>query len=453
MSIESDIFEFGQSIFAELGQAQSNPMGKHFLSGQLMNWSMNKPEFKVNLFRLVDVLPTLTSANAIAEHVSEYLGEPAKELHPLLKYGIDVPSSSLRAKAMGFGVTRAVKQMASMFIAGANGAEAVKAVQKARRSGFACTVDLLGEYSVSEEEAKVYLSRYLDILKVFGSKIRGSKEGASLFPGHPGEEHPINISVKLSALYSQCAPLNFTRSVSILSERLLEIVEEAEKQGATLYVDAEDSANNPIIYEVFANVFSERKDFRLPGIVLQAYARESEKTLDKLLQLASDRGGPIAVRLVKGAYWDHETVSADQHGWENPLFEQKEHSDAQYELLTRKLLDNTDLCLPAFGSHNIRSLAHACCYAESKKIPKNAFELQMLYGMAEPIAKAFKARGYLTRLYVPVGELIPGMGYLVRRLLENTSNESFLRHTFVDESDVSELLRAPKHVNRIREEE
>jgi RHH-type proline utilization regulon transcriptional repressor/proline dehydrogenase/delta 1-pyrroline-5-carboxylate dehydrogenase len=178
-------------------------------------------------------------------------------------------------------------------------------------------------------------------------------------------------------------------------------------------------------------------------MVLQAYWRQSEQALAHLIDFAKKRGSPIAIRLVKGAYWDQEVVSAMQHGWDVPVFEVKEHSDAHYEHLSRMLIDNHSHVLPAFGSHNVRSLSHACCYAESKGLNKDQFELQMLYGMAEPIARAFSRKDYLVRLYVPLGEMLPGMGYLVRRLLENTSNESFLRHTFVNESEITQLLKKP----------
>jgi RHH-type proline utilization regulon transcriptional repressor/proline dehydrogenase/delta 1-pyrroline-5-carboxylate dehydrogenase len=132
-----------------------------------------------------------------------------------------------------------------------------------------------------------------------------------------------------------------------------------------------------------------------------------------------------------------------QNNWPSPLFSKKESSDANFEDLSRILLENTATCLPAFASHNVRSLAHACCLAEELGVSKTSFELQMLFGMAEPIARAFSAQGYLTRLYVPLGEMLPGMGYLVRRLLENTSNESFLRHTFFDENQIDDLLAKP----------
>jgi RHH-type proline utilization regulon transcriptional repressor/proline dehydrogenase/delta 1-pyrroline-5-carboxylate dehydrogenase len=178
-------------------------------------------------------------------------------------------------------------------------------------------------------------------------------------------------------------------------------------------------------------------------MVVQAYAKNSEFLINDLLKFAHNRSTPIAIRLVKGAYWDAETIGAKANGWESPLFAHKESSDANFEKLTRLLIDNHNLVLPAIASHNVRSLSHACIYAAHKGLTNADFELQMLYGMADPIAKAFTSLGYLVRLYSPIGLLIPGMGYLVRRLLENTSNESFLRHTFFDKENIDQLLRKP----------
>lgn len=442
-NLEDEILSFGSEIFAELDRSQHSSFSKHYISGQAMEWAMRHPEFKVNLFRLVDVLPALRSSRAIAEHVSEYLGQSAPEIHKVFSWGVSVPPSSLRAKLLGPIVRRSVREMAGLFIAGETPSQAFSAIQKARKAGFACTVDLLGEYSVSEAESLAYLNRYLEVLSVFHDRRKQADSLAPLRPNHPGELTPINLSVKLSALYSQCSPLNWKRSVDVLSERLSLIVEKAQEVDAALYIDAEDTAHNSLIYTVFRRVFTDFSEFRFPGIVLQAYLRDSSERLKELLNFSQERGSPIAVRLVKGAYWDQETIHAQQNGWPNPVFDRKEHSDARYEELSRVLLENCDLCLPAFGSHNIRSLAHACCVADELGVSKDQFELQMLFGMAEPIAKVFLSKGFLTRYYVPIGELIPGMGYLVRRLLENTSNESFLRHTFFDANQISDLLAAP----------
>jgi RHH-type proline utilization regulon transcriptional repressor/proline dehydrogenase/delta 1-pyrroline-5-carboxylate dehydrogenase len=444
-SLNEKIIDVGRRVFGDLGDTDPSLLDPRYLNSLLMRWSMGQPEFKVNLFRLVDVLPTLTSNQAIAEHVREYLIPPANKMHPSLGWFISLCEQPLLANVAALMVKQGVKQMASMFIAGDCPTAALPVLRRLRGERYSFTVDLLGEFCVCEKEANEYLNRYLDAIETFGGTIPSWKEGRPIIEGHPGEISPVCISVKLTALYSQTNALNFERSVSVLSERLAEIARRVRRYGALMYVDAEDSGNNSIIYEAFKRVFGSAEfiDLPYPGIVIQAYAKHSEARVDEMLAFARQRGSPIAIRLVKGAYWDFERVVSSQNDWEFPLWSKKQSSDAHYEHLSRKLLDNHTLCLPAFGSHNIRSLSHACCYAESIGLSKSDFEVQVLYGMAEPIARAFMKRGYLVRMYVPLGELLPGMGYLVRRLLENTSNESFLRHTFFDEDEVSTLLREP----------
>jgi RHH-type proline utilization regulon transcriptional repressor/proline dehydrogenase/delta 1-pyrroline-5-carboxylate dehydrogenase len=443
--VEESATALGREIFAAIRAASPSALRKSYWASRLMEWSMRDPDFKVNSFRLVDVLPTLRSNRAVAEHVHEYLSDVARKRGGIANVGVRVAESALARPVAALAVRRSVEQMAALFIAGENPRAALHALHRLRINRLAFTVDLLGEFSVSEREADAYLARYLEALAVFGKEAPRWKESGALIDGHPGESTPVCISVKLTALYSQCSPLNFDRSVEVLSGRLSQIVRKAREVGALVYVDAEDSASNPIIFETFRAVFGsdEFASFPYPGIVLQAYARATEGYLAQFLDFARSRGRPIAVRLVKGAYWDFETTTSAQNHWESPLFGVKESSDANYEKLTRVLIDNRELVLPAFGSHNIRSVAYACAYARSRGLSERDFELQMLYGMAEPIARAFAAKGYLVRLYVPIGDMIVGMGYLVRRLLENTSNESFLRHTFFEEKEIDALLRPP----------
>src|SRR5207302_8842480 len=158
---------------------------------------------------------------------------------------------------------------------------------------------------------------------------------------------------------------------------------------------------------------------------------------------ARGRAAPIGVRLVKGAYWDAETITSRAEGWPVPVFEHKDQTDANYERCVRLLHDHHGDVRAAFASHNLRSLAYAVTYARSVGLADSGYELQMLYGMAEPVQAAIRRLGLRLRVYAPVGELVPGMAYLVRRLLENTSNESFVRARFVEGRDLDELVRAP----------
>jgi RHH-type proline utilization regulon transcriptional repressor/proline dehydrogenase/delta 1-pyrroline-5-carboxylate dehydrogenase len=165
-----------------------------------------------------------------------------------------------------------------------------------------------------------------------------------------------------------------------------------------------------------------------------------------LREWVEHRGTPITVRLVKGAYWDYEVLSARRLGWPEPVYLQKWESDASFERCARFLLAHHDRLCPAFGSHNVRSLAHAIAAAESLGLAPAAYELQTLFGMGDAIQRALVGRGHRVRVYTPYGALLPGMAYLVRRLLENTANESFLRLSSTAHTRVDDLLRNPQEV-------
>ena len=179
------------------------------------------------------------------------------------------------------------------------------------------------------------------------------------------------------------------------------------------------------------------------AIAIQAYLRDAEHDVKELIQWARARKRRIGVRLVKGAYWDSEITWAKQKGWAIPVFLEKTETDASYERLTRLLLESYDVVDAAFGSHNIRSLAHAIVTAEKVGVPKYGYEIQMLYGMGEPIRQAIIRNGQRVRVYLPVGRLLPGMAYLIRRLMENTSNTSFLRQTYAEEEQIDKLIVPP----------
>jgi RHH-type proline utilization regulon transcriptional repressor/proline dehydrogenase/delta 1-pyrroline-5-carboxylate dehydrogenase len=148
------------------------------------------------------------------------------------------------------------------------------------------------------------------------------------------------------------------------------------------------------------------------------------------------------VRLVKGAYWDQETIKAAQKDWPQPVYNDKAATDANFEKMTQLMLENHDYIYSAIGSHNVRSQALAIAIAESLNIPRRRFEMQVLYGMGDQLAKALVKRGHRVRVYAPYGELLPGMAYLIRRLLENTANSSFLRQSLEDRP-IEELLAPP----------
>ncbi|HXY36008.1 MAG TPA: L-glutamate gamma-semialdehyde dehydrogenase, partial [Planctomycetaceae bacterium] len=257
-----------------------------------------------------------------------------------------------------------------------------------------------------------------------------------------------NLSLKLSALYSQFRPIDAAGTSEHVKRRLRPLLRAARKHDAYIHVDMEQYAYKDLTFEIFKEILMEDefRDFPDVGIVVQAYLPEAQKDTEALLDWAAARGTPIWVRLVKGAYWDYETIMAQARGWPIPVYQQKWESDANFERLTRFLMKNHRWLRPALGSHNLRSLSHGIACAKHLSVPEGAYELQMLYGMGGDQAQLLADRGQRVRIYTPFGELIPGMAYLVRRLLENTSNDSFLRQSFTEQVSIEDLLMKPTDV-------
>lgn len=209
--------------------------------------------------------------------------------------------------------------------------------------------------------------------------------------------------------------------------------------------DMESYALKNLTLRLFKSVFSEPEFAAEPacGLAMQAYLKDSGADLAEVIRWARARNRRVTVRLVKGAYWDYETVIAQQKNWPVPVFVHKPETDANFEALSAMLLESNDVVDAALGTHNVRSIAHTLAQAEQRGIDLRDFEFQMLCGMAEPLKMALLQMGCRLREYCPVGDLLPGMAYLVRRLLENTSNEGFLANRFARGMSWQELLKKP----------
>ena len=179
------------------------------------------------------------------------------------------------------------------------------------------------------------------------------------------------------------------------------------------------------------------------GIVIQAYLRESEKDLEQMIGWAARGDFHFTIRLVKGAYWDQELIVASQKNWPSPVFTDKSETDANFERLAGIILENRGRIKLACASHNIRSIAAVVETAKEVGATGEDLEFQVLYGMGQPVRSALRKAGLHVRVYCPVGEMLQGMSYLVRRLLENTANESFLMQAFSQKLPREDLLSNP----------
>ncbi len=449
--VEQETQRIGRELFDRVKHESGAFFRSERWTGQLLEWSMRHSDTRLQLFRFVDVLPTLHDPEDVVRHLREYFEGKPDPFGGMLKVGLGVAGMGRMGAAMTAGTLRkGVEQVARSFIAGTNTDEVLKAVEQFHRQGQGFTVDVLGEATLSEAEAEVYRRRYLELLEALTAQAPRWPKVDQVDTAPWGPMPRVNVSVKLSSLYSQLDPIDPETSTREVIARLRPIVRLAKERGAHIHIDMEDYKVKDLTFHIFQTLCDdpEFKDYRWLGIVLQAYLKDSEADARRLIEWARRRGTPVTVRLVKGAYWDFETVHARLEGWPVPVYERKWESDASFERITRLFLENHDAVDLAVASHNIRSIAHAMAVSKELGLPPRTMEFQVLYGMATPLRRALTEMGERVRVYTPYGELIPGMAYLVRRLLENTSQESFLRQGFAEGESPETLLRSPEEVGR-----
>jgi RHH-type proline utilization regulon transcriptional repressor/proline dehydrogenase/delta 1-pyrroline-5-carboxylate dehydrogenase len=440
---EADIVAVGRDLAAALPGTSRNPLKA--IDDRAMELASQDEELRAALFRFVDVVPACRSLDDLARHLTGFL-EEVGDRPPPLEVAMRMSGSKAGRAALGAGAAAGVKHMAHRFIVGETPRDATPVLEELWRKGVATSVDLLGEATVTSAEADRYAARCREALDGLVAVYRKLPERPHLEEDSAGGIPRENLSVKVSALTPLLRPDAPERGKRDAATRLRDLLRRARELDAHLHIDMESFDSREAVTELVLELLSEDEfnDGPSAGLVLQAYLRDSPDLCERIIawSQATARGYPLLVRLVKGAYWDHEIVEARQHGWQSPVFEVKADSDRNFEALTRKLLEARPSVRVAIASHNLRSIAHAIAANRAMGGADGDVEIQVLRGLGDDLQEALAKRGLRVRTYCPVGDLVAGMAYLVRRLLENTSNESFL-HEQAAGRPLEELLAAP----------
>lgn len=442
---EARLHAIGVEMLRLARERKDSLLSKQFWSDKLMDWSMKDREFKVQLFRFVDTFPVLTTPESIHELLTDYLTQPGVTTPPGM--GLGMKAGGLAKSLFASQIQKQIKAMAARFIAGEDAKSAEPTLRKLWDAGISFSVDLLGEACVSDFEADEYQQKYLDLVANLPRAVAGWSANQRLERDHLGAVPRVNVSIKVSSLTGLYDPIDTEGSMRGVMRRLLPILEMARDTGVFINFDMEQFELKDLTIELFQRC-CEQIDFHA-GIAMQSYLRSGDQDAHRLCEWAARTGRVVTVRLVKGAYWDYETIHAEQMGRPCPVWGAKRETDACFERMTHRFLDATPHSTGAggvklaIGSHNVRSIASALAGAERRGLPKEAIEFQMLHGMADQLKDAAAEMGLRVREYVPVGDMIPGMAYLVRRLLENTSNESWLKAGFLDHVSDETLLKNP----------
>ncbi|MFK7966339.1 MAG: bifunctional proline dehydrogenase/L-glutamate gamma-semialdehyde dehydrogenase PutA [Burkholderiaceae bacterium] len=343
------------------------------------------------------------------------------------------------------GVGAAMKAMGQQFVLGRTIDEAIDRSTQARRDGYRFSFDMLGEAARTDDAAHRYFDSYAGAIKALAAR---AKPDADVFD-NPG------ISVKLSALHPRYERQQADVVMTELVPRVSELARMAARANIGFNIDAEEANRLDISLDVIEAVLRdpELRGWDGFGIVVQAYAKACLPVLNWFYELAKSLNTRVAVRLVKGAYWDMEIKQAQTLGLPAfPVFTRRASTDVSYLAGTRFLLEHADTIYPQFASHNAQTVVSVAAMAEHLNVPASTrYEYQRLHGMGESLHKEVLAdSGRICRVYAPVGEHEDLLAYLVRRMLENGANSSFVNQLMDESVAPADLVADP--VSKILEE-
>jgi RHH-type transcriptional regulator, proline utilization regulon repressor / proline dehydrogenase / delta 1-pyrroline-5-carboxylate dehydrogenase len=336
-------------------------------------------------------------------------------------------------------VRQAVKVLGDQFVLGRTISEALSRAQAYQEKGYLFSYDMLGEAAKSQKDADLYYERYMAAIEAIG-RAAGPFDTVHLNSLY---ERP-GLSVKLSALHPRFEPGKEERLAAELGPRLVSLAKAARARGLSLTIDAEEQDRLELMLQFFAAALTNPAldGWNGLGLAVQAYGKRAVPVLRWLRRLAERTNKRIPVRLVKGAYWDSEIKWAQERALSDyPVFTRKLHTDVSYLACVRLMLSDLKSFYPQFATHNAHAIAAAHVAGGSA-----VFEFQRLHGMGEALYDGAIGDGIVNRrcrIYAPVGDHEDLLGYLVRRLLENGANTSFVNRLSDDEAPVAEIIRDP----------
>ncbi len=412
---------YGKKLFS-IVRRESQSIWKSFYWKQLpMLWFGKNEILQNQMLKFVSRYPALKTQEEKADCFKRYFFDELESRPFIFKLVPIAQGLPFGKKLIGAVIDFAIRAVARHFIVGDSKKEILKAVKKLEKEGASCNLDVLGEEALDQGAVDKYLNSYLSLLKIVNAEV----------------------SLKPSGL---CPDFSFAKNLEILKARLNKIFTEG-RAGVT--VDIEQYCYRDLIFTIFREVLHRHEfmNFEGAGIAFQTYLRDWQESLRDLVSDVLEEGRPVKIRLVKGAYWDSEVESAKKEGREPPVFTEKWQTDLAFEtachaLMFISMLYGNQIKI-AIASHNVRSVARVMALAETYNFPKDKLEFQVLYGMGYPLMRAIIKMGYPVKVYMPIGELIRGVAFLVRRIVENTSQSSFVFQSFDKKIPIKELLKNP----------
>lgn len=433
-AFQQKVEAYGSQLTDIISSASHTQLNQFNWLDQLIKRTSSDNDFRIQALRFIDVLPSLQNDHALARHLQEYFSD--LDLPRFAEWGLKYTDTGWATRIAAPTIRYTLRGLARKFMGGNKLHHAMSCISRLRHDQMNFTLDLLGEATISDNECEEYKNKYLEILSHLSEPVNNWNNHSLLDISHAKPSPRLNLSIKLSSLYSQISKPAPQDSINAICERLRPVLRSAIKHNAFITIDMEQYDFKHIVLGCFRQIIMEDEFKSWPhiGLAMQAYLKDTYQDITDLLELLKKRTIPVTIRLVRGAYWDYESVIATQNNWACPVWKNKCDTDLNYEKCICLLLQSNPLVHTAIATHNPRSIAYSMALIDQLNLNKDQFEFQMLYGMADYLKPALIQLGYRLRIYVPFGETLPGMAYLVRRLLENSSGQSILDSGFGTQS-------------------
>ena len=443
---EPDIKAIGHQLLAYMGGQPPLLLQPDWWQTQALDVAARDPEFRRQFLQFLEVFPSLRSVDQMASHLREYFEDPSGELPPVLRWGIKAAwPGQLTTGLVAKTIEHNLHVVSQMYIAGKSPAEALPVLRRLRREKAGFTLNILGEHSRGTDGAVGMEQAVATALPQLAHETAQWAAEPQVDDAPWGAAPRACLSVKLSSICPGLDPIAFDTACETAAATLRPLLRAARDQRVALLIDLEQFRLRDLTLSVVSSLLTETEFRSYPhyGVTVQAYLRDAPEDIMDLVTLAQERSAPLAIRIVKGAYWDEETEQSQREGWPSPVVTHKADTDTQFERVTRLLIEHADTIRPVMATHNPRSVACALGACRAAGLPDTTVEFQVLLGMAQPLRKAMAHMGLRHRVYVPVGDLRTGMSYLARRMLEVTSPESFLRNMGTDGAGREGVLARP----------
>ncbi|WP_078482566.1 proline dehydrogenase family protein [Solemya pervernicosa gill symbiont] len=380
---EQQIQALGTELLSALREtAASRSVAEQWME-RLLTGLMENERFRVQALRFVDLLPALSDDLDLVHHLREYFTKDDLALLGLGRWDLPSSDEGITSRLIAKAVRISMLSMARRFMGGSDAGEVFKSARKLRQRGMNFSIDLLGEETVSEVEAVEYQQAYLALIGQLKGRVDKWDEVSLLDRSNRRYSPRQSLSLKVSSLYSQLTCLDPEGGIEALSERLRPILLKARRNGAFVTIDMEQYESKEITLGVFRELLMEPelRDWADVGIAIQSYLRDAEQTIHELIEWARERGAPVTVRLVRGAYWDYETVVASQQHWSVPVWGTKWQTDRCFERCVQLLMQHHPTIETAM--RGVAIFAEACFGHPRRSLPLSTTNRQTASTIAD----------------------------------------------------------------------